>query len=713
AVDEILQTEFGLQQGLADTSKVDIEIEGQGKGKTKAKVHKVQILDPALGTGTFLAETIRQIYDKFKNQQGQWQGYVEQHLIPRLNGFEIMMAPYAMAHLKISWVLAETGYVPPGSQRIRAYLTNSLEEHHPDTGTLFAQFLADEAKEANAVKRDTPVMVVMGNPPYSGISSNTGDWITKLLGDYKKEPASNSPLEERKHWLNDDYVKFIRLGQYFVDKNQSGILAYIANHGFIDNPTFRGMRWSLLQSFDKIYIIDLHGNAKKKEKAPDGTKDENVFDIQQGVSINIFVKTGKKKKGVLAEVYHTDIFGLRQSKYGYLLKSSLKSLHFAEVKPATPYFFLVPKDDSNRDKYEQGFRVDELMAVNTTGIVTARDTLVVDIDRTELLDRIAEFTNLGKQDDEIRERFGLKDSRGWKLPLARRLVAPLDHDKQIVLVDYRPFDCRHIYYHPKMVDWGREKIMRHFLAGPNVGLVIPKINKEDNCFFITKNIIGHKTCSAYDSNSAFPLYLYPVLNGQSNTTPTPNLDTDIVNRIIEGLGIKFNAEAGAFQKGNKSHFTPIDLLDYIYAVLHSPNYREKYKEFLKIDFPRVPYPTDAIEFRRLAKLGEELRLLHLMEHPALNKLITKYPINGSNVVEKLRWEPNKDGSVGKVWINDTQYFDKVPLIAWEFYIGGYQPAQKWLKDRKGKTLTFEDINHYQRIITALEKTDEIMKHIDV
>ena len=289
AVDDILKTEFELPQGLADTSKASIKVDVQGK-KVAKEVHRVQILDPATGTGTFLAETIRTIYTKFKGQQGIWSNYVETHLLPRLNGFELLMASYAMAHLKLDLLLTETGFKPTSDQRFRVYLTNSLEKHHQDTGTLFANWLSTEANEANHIKRDTPVMCVIGNPPYAVSSTNKNDWIQDLISDYKKN------LNERKINLDDDYIKFIRYGQHYIDKNGSGVLAYISNNSFIDGITHRQMRKHLLETFDKIYILDLHGNAKKKEVCPDGSPDQNVFDIMQGVSINIFIKTNKKRK---------------------------------------------------------------------------------------------------------------------------------------------------------------------------------------------------------------------------------------------------------------------------------------------------------------------------------------------------------------------------------------------------------------------------------
>ena len=365
AVDDILKSHFDLPQGLADTSKTTIKVKTDKRdGRTSSgyvdidkEIHRVQILDPATGTGTFLAQTIRHIYDnQFLNMQGAWSGYIKDHLLPRLNGFELLMTSYAMAHLKLDMLLTETGYKPDGNpQRLRIYLTNSLEEHHPDTGTLFSSWLSTEANEANHIKRDAPVMVVMGNPPYSGISSNNGDWIAKLIDDYKY--VDGQYFNERKHWLNDDYVKFIRYGQHFIDKKGEGILAFINPHGFLDNPTFRGMRWNLLKSFDEIYVIDLHGNSKKKETAPDGTKDVNVFDIQQGVSINFFVKTGNKNNNELGVIYHRDVYGSRQNKYEFLTDNSWKDLDYLKVEASAPNYFFVPKNFAYEDEYVSGFKL--------------------------------------------------------------------------------------------------------------------------------------------------------------------------------------------------------------------------------------------------------------------------------------------------------------------------------------------------------------------
>ena len=741
AVDDILKTEFDLPQGLADTSKTKIKLDTQTPDKRSAtgykqiekEVHKVQILDPATGTGTFLAEVVKFIYNKnFKAMKGAWSGYVEEHLIPRLNGFELLMASYSMAHLKLDMLLTETGYKSTKNERLNIYLTNSLEEHHKDTGTLFSNWLSSEANEANHIKRDTPVMCVIGNPPYSGISSNNGKWISDLIEDYKYVDGEH--FKERKHWLNDDYVKFIRYSQHYIEKNDSGILAFINPHGFLDNPTFRGMRWNLLKTYDKIYTIDLHGNAKKKEVCPDGSPDQNVFDIMQGVAITIFVKTGKKKSNVLGEVFHYDLYGKRNLKYDFLWKNDLDSVNFEKLKPQKPFLFFVPKNNEGKESYDAGFGIDELFPANVTGIVTARDSVVIDMNENELLNRINKFTDTQHTDDEIRNwlfpnkkegKYLIGDSRGWKLAEARNKILDNDHKTIIKDIDYRPFDTRKIYYSADMVDWGREKYMQHIVDNKNYAFVTARQSTTESWSLaqISKNMIDNRYHFSYKGiPTEFPLYLYPENDGQQTIEKElkrkPNLNQEIVNEIATKLDSTFTNE----KEQTKGTFAPIDILDYIYAVLHSPTYREKYKEFLKIDFPRVPYPKDVKTFWDLVKLGKEVREIHLLESSKVEDYITSYEMaedaeNDHNIITtkigKKDWEIiDTEKQLGRIWINESKYFDNVPIIAWEFYIGGYQPAQKWLKDRKERELKFEDILHYQKIIVALTETDRIMKEID-
>jgi len=724
ATDEILKSEFDLKEGLADTTKIKKKISSglvdkrtkDGYSSDEKEFHKVQILDPATGTGTFLTEVIKQIHQKFAGQQGIWSRYVDEHLIPRLNGFELLMASYAMAHLKLDLLLTETGYKPAQSavqrdQRFKIFLTNSLEEANPDQNVPLLAFMREltiEGLEASKVKNETPVMVILGNPPYSGISTNNGKWISDLIENYKYVDGQH--FGERKHWLGDDYVKFIRFGQHFIDKNGEGILAYINSHSFLDNPTFRGMRWSLLNSFDKIYAIDLHGNSKKKETTPTGEKDENVFDIQQGVSINIFVKNGKKKADELAQVKHVDLWGNREGKYQTLAESSLKTLPFQTLECQAPFYFFCPKNFDEIGEYEKGFKVNELFEKNSVGFVTANDKSNISFTKEEQKSKMHDLLNL----DEAtwRSKYGRKkDARDWTYATAKNDALKNYQDEKIVPVSYRPFDIRWTCYTGNsrgLYASPQPKVMQHFLAGENLGLVIKRQCKQVFSYvFLTDKIAeGCLFESAFANNSVLPLYLYnqtesaDLLN-HSKPARVPNLNPEIIKEISTKLSLKFVPE----NESGEKNFSPIDLLDYIYAALHSPNYREKYKEFLKIDFPRVRYPQDQNSFWQLVKLGSELRKIHLLEGEIFEKLITTYPIDGDNKVEKISYES------GKVKINQNQYFEGVEPNVWEFFIGGYQPAQKWLKDRRGKILSFEEILHYQKIIVALSKTDYLMKEI--
>ena len=728
AVDDILKTEFDLPQGLADTSKTKIKINTQTPDKRSAtgykqiekEVHKVQILDPATGTGTFLAEVVKFIYNKnFKAMKGAWSGYVEEHLIPRLNGFELLMASYSMAHLKLDMLLTETGYKSTKNQRLNIYLTNSLEEHHKDTGTLFSNWLSSEANEANHIKRDTPVMCVIGNPPYAVSSTNKGDWIQGLLKDYKKD------LNERKINLDDDYIKFLKYGQYYIDKNGEGILAYISNNSFIDGITHRQMRKNLLETFDKVYILDLHGNAKKKETCPDGSPDQNVFDIMQGVSINIFIKTTNKKTNELGRVFHSDLYGKRDVKYPYLNKNSTSTIKWTSLNNKKPYYFFVPKDFELEDKYRKGLKINELFSVNSNGIETKCDALSIQFSKQKLQTVIDDFRN--KTVEDLKDKYPeKKNSSGWTFEKAKDNI--LTTKFQQVKINYRPFDERETVITKKsggFIGRSRFEVMQHFLKS-NIGLIIPRQTTQDYRHnFITNKIIeGNFTASAklFGTGCVFPLYLYSENDGQETievlTERKPNLNQQIINEISSSLGLIYTNEI----EDTKGTFAPIDILDYIYAVLHSPTYREKYKEFLKIDFPRVPYPKDKRTFWDLVKLGKEVREIHLLESNKVEDYITSYEMaedaeNDHNIVNtkigKKDWEIiDTEKQLGRIWINESKYFDNIPVIAWEFYIGGYQPAQKWLKDRKERELNYEDILHYQKIIVALTETDRIMKEID-
>lgn len=679
AIDHILEKEFGLAQGLADTSKV-------------GQIHRVQILDPAVGTGTFISAVIRSIYMRLRDnkQLGRWPVYVHHDLLPRLYGFELMMAPYTIAHLKLSLALKETGFLyfnetRTGKTRLGIYLTNSLEggaiQGEMLTGFGFAQSIAEESKEASKIKNEKPIMVVVGNPPYSISSSNKGEWILNLIKDYKKD------LHEQKINLDDDYIKFIRFAEHFIEKNGSGIVAMITNNSFIDGITHRQMRKHLLETFDAIYILDLHGNSKKKEKAPDGGKDENVFDIQQGVAISIFVRRASKKQG-LGKVHHAELYGRRDAKFKLLNESDLKNIKWKRLDYFEPYYFFVPKNFGLQKEYDLGFSVEELCRIYGPGVKTERDKIAIHFDKETLKKTVDDFRDLVVS--ELRIKYNLpEDSRDWSIERAKNdVIKNYDFEKYLLPINYRPFDQRWTYYigtSKGFIGTPGKKVMSNIIHD-NIGLIFARQFGGGNHFicFITNRLIEISS-QPYAPYTLFPLYLY--LEDGSRVS---NLKKEIVDAIEKIVG----------------KVTPQNIFDYVYAVLHSPSYREKYREFLKIDFPRVTYPKSEKQFFELAKLGEELRKLHLMESDKLERLITTYPEAGDNIVEKVEY------SDGKVYINKTQYFGGVPREAWEFYIGGYQPAQKWLKDRKGRTLYSEDIEHYQKIIIALFETNKLMKEVE-
>ena len=732
AVDDILKTDFNLPEGLADKSKVNVPIRRIEDGKDVETVtieprHRVQILDPATGTGTFLAEVVSRI--KEKQQAGIWPKYVDEHLIPRIHGFELMMAPYTIAHLKLDMLISWWGdqkLEKEHDDRVQIYLTNSLSQAKLANKYLLAEMIAREANEANNIKHNAPIMVMLGNPPYSGISENNGEWITNLLTDYKKEPGGVLPLKERKIWLNDDYCKFIRLGQYYVDRTKEGILAYICNNGFLDAPTFRGMRWSLLNSFDKIYIINLHGNSKRKETTLDGSRDENVFDILVGTSINIFVKTGQKKENELAEVYYADVLGLRSEKYEYLINHKLENINFQKLNYTQPFYFLAPTDEKGKEQYNEGFKIEDIFLMKTLGFVTANDKLNISFNEQEQKQKIKNLLEMPEQEWRIKyDR--KKDARDWKYLNAKNDAAK--SNGKIQIATYRPFDIRYTYYTGTsrgLYSSPQSAILYHMLQ-PNVAFIVGRQgqavgNMPWNLIYCT-DTISDLNIYYRGGGTVFPLYLYPSESELGfDTERKPNLE-ETIWRTIENW-VKYgqaykpltakeqSGELGFDAAPEEPHFlAPEDIFDYIYGVLHSPHYREKYKEFLKVDFPRIPYPKNAEEFEHYKECGHQLRELHLMhnvpESPA------RFDNLGNGKVEYIRWEWNKDdGYSGNVWINDAQCFSNVPTKAWEMYIGGYQPAQKWLKDRKGRTLSTDDIEHYEKIISVLIETAHIMSKID-
>lgn len=730
AVDSILKSEFGYKDGLAATETKKIKVMRESKRRVNGyitqieehvEVPAVQILDPATGTGTFLRQTILQIYENFleKNKKETksklavlWNEYVDKNLLPRLNGFELMMAPYAVAHMKLAMVLKDTGYNFSGEHRLNVFLTNTLEKagNSDNQLTLFDDPLALESVEANKVKKNIGVNILIGNPPYSGESANTGEWAQALIESYKKEPGGKIKLQERNSkWINDDYVKFIKYAQSFVDESETGIVAYINPHGFSDNPTFRGMRWNLLESFSKIYILDLHGNSKKKEKSPDGSKDENVFDIQQGVCIFIAIKNGKTGVGK-CEVYHADLYGVRDKKYAILNGTQIEQISWENVKYNDPLFLFKPREEGNRAKYESGFQVSALFKQNSIGVVSARDDVVVDFTASDVLKKIEYFCDKQYTDMDIREHFfpGKKsdkylpgDTRGWSLSKARNDIADNDHKKYIQRFLYRPFDWRYIYYTKTMVDWSREQVMKNFISHENIALIVPRQTKDHLGCYITEFVCGHKTCSAYDVNTIFPVYVYNEEFGAEKQIP--NYDLEIIDKISKRLDIPFVSKRS---NTDMSAFDAYDVFDYMFAIINSSVYKNEYQEFLKSDFPYIPYPKSLDYFRRISRYGKELRenqLLHFEESEC-----TVHGDTNCAVVEK----PKHKGDT--VVINKSKVmFKGIDEDTWNTYVGGYQPLQKWLQDRKGRTLSEEDIMQYRKMVHALRNAKRIVNQIDL
>jgi predicted helicase len=747
SVDALLRTHFDCPEGLGDDSTVSYTyVDDQGERRA-ATSPRVLLLDPACGTGTFLYYVIEHIRESYRQtgNAGMWSGYVREQLLPRLFGFELLMAPYAMAHLKLGMQLAAVdlpqaeratwAYDFASDERLGIFLTNTLEEAMKRSEVMFGRYISEEANEAAKIKQERPVMVVLGNPPYSGHSANKGEWISALLHENKGnyfEVDGHSLGERNPKWLNDDYVKFIRFAQWRIEQTGYGILAFITNHGYLDNPTFRGMRQSLMQSFGEIYVLDLHGNSKKKDRSPDGTKDENVFDIQQGVAIGIFVKRQQKNAAHTTVVHHAHLWGLREvyekigqekrlvgGKYHWLAEHDITTTEWTSSVPESPFYFFIPQNSDLQSEYKQGWQLTEAMLVNGVGMTTARDHVVIDFEEAPLLERASIFKNSTSSNEELCRLLDIPVKLGWDISNARKLIQK-EADLQLYIkpVLYRPFDNRLIFYHDSLVWRTVKRIMHHMLAGRNIGFITTRQTRDNWDVFTTRSIMGHKSLAAYDINTIIPLYLYPDTANAGLfdvTEPSnapggrrPNLSPAFITDISNKLNMQFIPDSiGDLH----TTFGPEDIFHYMYAVFHSPAYRERYAEFLKIDFPRLPLTSNVELFRALRGLGERLVGLHLMEK--FGSALPGFPIKGDDTVEKVEYTtPGERPETGRVWINKTQYFEGVAPDVWEFHVGGYQVCHKWLKDRKGRELTNSDKKHYQRVVAALGETIALMGQVD-
>lgn len=727
SVDRLLKERFLCTDGLADYSTTDDS--GNSIDRTS---HRVLVLDPACGTGSFLYAVVDHIRKHFKDSgnAGMWSGYVRDHLLPRLFGFELLMAPYAMAHLKLGMQLAAQdlpeaeqagwAYQFDDNERLRVYLTNALEQSPLQQPAMLGPLRAitDEANAAAQIKRELPIMVVLGNPPYSGHSANKGEWIGSLVDDYKI--VDGKPLGERNpKWLQDDYVKFIRFGQWRIQQSGAGILAFITNHAYLNNPTFRGMRQQLLDTFTDIYLLDLHGNSRTGEVAPDGSPDENVFDIQQGVAIAIFVKDPDKSGS--AKVNHADLYGIRDHKYRKLSESDLSSTDWEVIQPESPDYRYKPWNRELESEYRQWYSINAIMPLNSVGIITARDSLTIHWSEDEVMDTVRDFASLPPEVARAKYNLG-DDVRDWKVHLAQADLNKDEISKNFVSsILYRIFDTRSTYYTGRTSGFmtrTRHKTARHFVGHHNIGLITCRSVSQSgvqwsHCSVTTSIIEGHAISNTI--NYLYPLYQYADDTEIEPGRREPNLSPAFTARLERCTGLRYTTDD---TYDPATAFAPEDVFHYIYAVFHSLAYRERYDQFLRADFPRVPLPTGAPLFCELIALGRQLVDTHLLRPAALDISSITFPVPGDNTIARgypkyTASQSGDDNAFGYVYINRRQYFVGVAPAVWRFRVGGHQPMDKWLKDRRNRTLSFDDQQHYRRIAAALASTMELMMAVDV
>ncbi len=719
SVHEVLQNYFDKDMGLADEQTV--------------------ILDPATGTATFLNMVIQQIHEELAHQglAGTWDQYVPEKLLNRVFGFELLMAPYTIAHLKLSILLGELGYTFRSNQRLGVYLTNTLAESSGLQHVLaFAQTIASEGEAANDVKHNKRVMVVLGNPPYSGHSVNTSSWIGGLLRGKLPSGAKTANYyevdggslgERNPKWLQNDYVKFIRFGQWRITETGEGILAFITDNSYLDNPTFRGMRQSLMTSFNTIYVLNLHGNNTRKERSPDGRPDENVFDIQQGVAISLFIKQCNNSEQTT--VYYADLWGDRTEKYAWLNETEISTISWEILDPQRPWYRFLPQRTPLTAEYQRLHSLSEIFPINNAGLVTGRDDFVISMTRYEAQEKLDHFVNSQTSDTFMSQHYGLNSSKSWSLTQARLHMQRDDQrDNKIVPFSFHPFDKRVIIYAESIMERPRKETMEHMLY-PNIGLVMTRtsaITLDYTHFFVVDTTINAR----YFPDRAgipylCPLYIYPS-NGQKHLTTKSrhaNFDHSFIDEITGKLDLQWVDDG----KGDLTEtIGPEDVFHYMYALVYSPTYRSRYDELLKIDFPRIPIISNRDLFGSLAQFGAQLIDLHLLRIDAGNSVAgnggaailrsvgkqgVSFPISGSSLVEKVVYIPPQSDQLGEVRINTTQKFVGVDAETWAMKVGGYQPLDKWLKDRKGRILSSDDITHYLRMVIALRETRRIMDAI--
>lgn len=685
AIDDILKDTFGIVDGLADHKRVTV-------------------LDFACGTGTFLVEVLEKIFETIGPDSGKRDLIIKEHILKNIFGFEYLIAPYTIAHLKLSQYLNERQYRLAEGERIQVYLTNTLEPIAPQKNFTLPE-LTRETEAAQSIK-DKPILVITGNPPYSGHSKNNGPHARTSIDGYKFTMektvdglTERKPLGERNpKWLNDDYVKFIRFAQLKMDAVDEGIVGIITNHSWLDNPTFRGMRQSLMRSFDQIYVIDLHGNAKKKEKAPDGSKDENVFDIEQGVAISIFVK----KRHIESKVLTSNLWGLRHIKYSEIASANIRRKEFTANYPESPDYLFIPQDRDLLGMYNAGLTIKDIFQQRVLGFQTHRDSFAIDFEEKDVTRKIMYFRDHNERD--IKLKYNLKENRDWNVYKAKKLLDLAC--RKPTLCCYRPFDARWCLFGYEFMDYPRRELLDNVFERENIQLIVSRQVSTPvwRHSFVAEYVAESCLISNYTAEGNYNYFLYRYK--EKELTNSKNVDLFYTNTTekVENFTPLFRS---FIDKKYAYHFTPEEIFGYIYAVLHAPTYRSVFAEFLRLDFPRIPFVELRDDFERLATLGWDLAQKHLLRDVP-QKGLGGFWGKGDYSVEK----PTYAEADQSILINKTQYFKPVPKAVWEFHIGGYQVIDKYLKSRKGRTLSLDEIENVTNICNVLQFTIDAMAEID-
>ncbi len=771
SINNILQNTFKIKSGFADRKQVTV-------------------LDFATGTGTFLIEILKLILNNIPvNSQSKKELIISEHILKNIYGFEYLIAPYTIAHLKLAQFLKEQNYEIKNNERLQIFLTNTLEPTDPQIRIPLLPALTQEAKNAQAIK-DKPILVITGNPPYSGHSKNTGKWISKLLKGndiYSKEKTENQanyfefdgkPLKERNSkWLQDDYVKFIRFAQYKINKVGQGVVGIITSHSFLDNPTFRGMRQSLMQDFDQMYFIDLHGNSRRKEKTPDGKTDKNVFDIMQGVCISLFIKKKSLKKGI----YHTDFWGTRDEKFEQCLNNDLQSIEWQKIEPSKPFYLFKPQNKDLKEKYFKFWKITNIFNINSVGVVTGNDKLFIDIKKNNLYEKIKEIkaTKISEQ----QQNFSFSNKFYEKREEYFREIKT--KKQKIIKINYRPYDKRYIWHNEKLLERSRSNVMQHFIEKENIGLIVSRSAIGQTSWQdvqITDKITEFGIMSSRPGNAApiYPLYVFQEngnTNGNGYLFKNKEKKDNFTKEFREFIKTKYSKKAISedekialqnkivqkeqninsllstiknfentgnnfetikifkqelskikrqtenlkkqLQQSESTTYSPSpeEIIGYIYAILHSKTFTNTYAEFLKIDFPHIPFVDNQNDFIKLSKAGWKLIQVHLQNKNIEEKKYANFGLykgEGDNIVEKIKHKIIKENNKKheRLYINQTQYFENVSEEIYNFYIGGYKVLSKYLKYRKDKNLQIDEIENIENIVKIISYTIEQKKIID-